>query len=300
MTTGKADSGAAWENPLMPNARLRQIYLAMVKARTLDRVLPRKRAARSTYGLEACLVSPAVDLGPNDLISDTLAGGVIDFLRGATLSATLHPGTASRKRGVRADCGSAARLPNPIKVADRLWSVLGAAAALKALAPQTKTPPDDSSTPPQAGVVVAYALPGEVPAAVWRNALTYARAKSLPVVFVVLPSKAERALPSTHPITSLALTCRVPGMPVDADDAVAIYRVAQESILHARIGGGPALIECVPFVVAGGIKRRSPAPDAISGLEQYILQRRVATRPWMDRQSRLFAKQAAAGKTASK
>ena len=39
---------AVYENPLIPNARLRQIYRAMVRARTLARALPplvRKRWA---------------------------------------------------------------------------------------------------------------------------------------------------------------------------------------------------------------------------------------------------------------
>ncbi len=57
------------------------------------------------------------------------------------------------------------------------------------------------------------------------------------MVFVVLPARgAKRA----GGVTALALECGVPAIPVDADDAVAIFRVAQESIGRARIGGGVA------------------------------------------------------------
>jgi Dehydrogenase E1 component len=293
MTAEAADSVAAFDNPLMPNARLRQIYLAMLRARTLAHLAPRRRGDRSTAGLEACLVSPTVDLGPGDLVSDVLIGGAIDFLRGATLATVLQPGIVTKKRGVHADCGKAARLINPIDIAERVWSTLGAAAALKAHA-------NADAEPQQAGVLVFYILPDQVTPALLRKALTFAREKALPVLVVVLPAPPPKdAKGTTSSVSSIALRCGVPGIPVDAHDAVAIYRVAQEAIGHARIGGGPALIESMQFVVEGG-KKRGPVNDAVSGLEQYILQRRVATRAWMDREAASFSKQAAAAKAASK
>jgi TPP-dependent pyruvate/acetoin dehydrogenase alpha subunit len=99
----------------------------------------------------------------------------------------------------------------------------------------------------------------------------------------------------TGGVSALALGCGVPAIAVDADDAVAIYRVAQESIGHARIGGGAALIECVPFVLAGttATAKRNVANDAIAGLEQYMVQRGVVTKAWMDRAAKSFAKRLA-------
>ncbi len=93
-------------------------------------------------------------------------------------------------------------------------------------------------------------------------------------------------------VSKLALSCGVPAIFVDADDAVAIYRVAQESIGHARIGGGPALIECVPFVLERAGKRVA-AQDAIVGLERTLLQRGVGSRAWMEREAKRFAKRIA-------
>ena len=40
---------------------------------------------------------------------------------------------------------------------------------------------------------------------------------------------------------------QLPRIVVDAGDALAMYRVAQESVAHARRGQGPALIVCVSF-----------------------------------------------------
>ena len=305
MMAEAGDAGAAWENPLIPNARLKQIYLAMVQARTLARMLPPARGARSTAGLEACLASAAVDLGPGDLVSDALTGGGVDFLRGATLAKVLRPGQTSAKRGVSANCGSAARLQPPSGIAERIWSALGAAAALKAETARTATEAKAAgSTPRQAGVVVIYSLPNEMPAAQWRKALTFAREQELPVLFVVLPAPAAKGgrpyAPKRGGVSALAVSCGLPGIPVDADDAVAIYRVAQESIGHARMGGGTAVMECVPFVIARAPGKRPGGADSIAGLEHYMLHRRVATRAWMDGEAKAFARRVASAKAASK
>ncbi len=302
MMAEATDTATPWENPLIPNARLRQIYLAMTRARVLAHALPSRRHDKRTLGLEACLVSAAVDLGPGDLVSDALSGGVVDFLRGATLGEALRPGAAKKKSGVVADCGSATRLPASVVSAERIWTALGAAVALKAETVLAKSEAKAAgSTGKQSGVVVVYALPGEVSPALWRKALTFARDNDLPVLFVVLPSALTKgSAAKIGNVSSIALRCGLPEIPVDADDAVAIYRVAQESIGHARIGGGAALIECVPFVVEGAAGKPGRTADAIAVLETYLLERHVSTRAWVERESKSFAKRLATENAASK
>jgi TPP-dependent pyruvate/acetoin dehydrogenase alpha subunit len=315
----QADEGAATDNPLIPNERLRQIYLAM--ARTLALALRSARRGQSpaagTLGLEAALVSATADLGPCDMVSDALAGGVVDFLRGRSLKEVLRAGKAgasasrrSRKsgtgvRGLVAECGAAVRLPSTTDAAERIWAALGAAAALKAAAAQARVEDKakaevkaKTTDMAQAGVVVVYALVDEVPAALWKKALRFAADQELPVVFVVLPPARERggkarAAAKAGGVSALALSCGVPAIVVDADDAVAIYRVAQESIGHARIGGGAALMECVPFVLKGAAGKVRVTQDAIAGLERTMLQRGVAARAWMEREAKAFAKRIA-------
>lgn len=282
MMAESVDAGAVWENPLIPNAKLRQIYRAMVRLRTLAHALPAGR--REGLGLEACLASTSVDLAPGDLVSDTIAGEAVEFLRGATLGTVLRPKGKKAKGGPAVECGAAGRLPGGMGPAERVWAALGAAAALKATWAQEKAAAKAAGeSPKDERVVLVYALAGEVPAAVWRKALAFAAEKELPVIFVVLPARGKGR------VTELALQARVPGIPVDADDAVAIFRVAQESIGRARIGGGPALMECVPFVTASKSKKAA-ASDAIAGLESYLLQRKVATKVWMEREAKAFAK----------
>jgi TPP-dependent pyruvate/acetoin dehydrogenase alpha subunit len=322
--TQKKAETVAWENPLIPNARLRQIYLAMTQARALERVLPaakragavdakakfsdKKSAAAKTagsFGLEAALVGAAFDLGVCDLVSDALAGGAVELLRGATLSGILQPSTASRRRGGKAAATTAARLIAPATIAERVWAAIGAASALKAAHAQaraedkTSAESDKQADKParQAGVIALFTLPGEVSAALWKTALTFVAAETLPIVFVVLPAPRERGSKGRKKIigavSDISLASGIPAIAVDADDVIAIYRVAQESIGRARAGGGAALIECLPFAlegVKGSEVKRGTSSDAIATLERYLLQRCIATKLWIEREAKSFAK----------
>jgi TPP-dependent pyruvate/acetoin dehydrogenase alpha subunit len=324
----KKTEAVAGENPLISNARLRQIYRAMMQARALGKALPKAKRGK-TCGLEAALVSTAVDLGPGDLVSDALAGGVVDFLRGTSLKEVLRAGKAgasasrrSRKsgtgvRGLVAGCGTAVRLPGATDAAERMWAALGAAAALKLATAQARSEAQatakakaevkakttdmaaarQATEARQAGVVVVYALVDEASAGLWKKVLRFAAEQELPVVFVVLSAGARggkaRGAARASGVNSLAHRCGVPAIVVDADDAVAIYRVAQESIGHARIGGGAALIECAPFVLEGAAGKVRVTQDAIAGLERIMVQRGVATRAWMEREAKAFAKRLA-------
>jgi TPP-dependent pyruvate/acetoin dehydrogenase alpha subunit len=339
----QAEAVAAWENPLIPNARLRQIYLAMARARTLAKAMPTARRGQ-TIGLEAALVSATVDLGPGDLVSDALTGGVVEGLRGARLDEALRTGKAAdsrrQKTSVRgrvrggsfhkAECGGAGRLIGLSDAAERIWAAMGAAAALKTATAQARIEAkvseseaagEESASSQRAGVVVFYALPGELSAALWKKALSFAAEQELPLVFVLLPAARVRSgkarATKVGGVSALALGCGVPAIAVDADDAVAIYRVAQESVGHARIGGGAALIECVPFVIQdaaskhaatkergatsrhAAANRHSTANDAIAELERYLMQRGIASKTWMEREARLFAQRVEKAKAGS-
>ncbi len=277
----------AYENPLMPNAKLRQIYLAMVQARLLDQALSagrRRTSANTIAGLEAGLVSTSVDLGSQDVVSDAVGGGVVDFLRGTRLESVLRPDEATRKRGFKADCGAAGRLIRPSAILERVWTGLGAAAALKAL-----RVPEKAETPAgQLGVSIIYTRLGEVSPGLWRQALTFAATQELPALFVVLPPVPGKA--KAWGASTSAMRHGIPAIAVDSSDAVAIYRVAQEAIGRARAGGGAALIDCVPFVLEGAKSGRKASTDAIAGLEEYMLSRGVASRTWMEREAKSFAK----------
>jgi hypothetical protein len=51
-------------------------------------------------------------------------------------------------------------------------------------------------------------------------------------------------------------------------------------------------------VLHGGAGK--PTPNAIAGIEQYMLQRGVVTRRWMEREAKSFQRRLAAAKAAAK
>jgi hypothetical protein len=289
------ESGAppAYENPLIPNARLRQIYTAILYARILGESLPPNQR-RLTHGLEAALVSTSADLAANDLVSDAFTTPVIDHIRSTSFNAPKHdpsiPPLKPKARAALTAWATPATLPPVRSTTERIQQALGAASALKAAHAKSRAYTGaKGGTTRQQGVVILYTQPGEVPPSLWQTSLAFAAGHELPILFVVLPSprinRNNIPAPSAKlsPIIAIALRNKLPGITVDANDPVALYRVAQESIARARDGGGPALIECVPFAIQGS---RTQPEDALPALERYLLLRGVATRVWLDRTGR--------------
>jgi pyruvate dehydrogenase E1 component alpha subunit len=88
---------------------------------------------------------------------------------------------------------------------------------------------------------------------------------NLPILLVCQSS------PQAEDICQHAQACNFPGVTVDGDDAVAIYRVATEAMAHARRGSGPTLIECRPWPLSGqesGDRQFSENP--ILKMEKYL------------------------------
>jgi TPP-dependent pyruvate/acetoin dehydrogenase alpha subunit len=301
----------AYENPLIPNARVRQMYRGILRAHLLGRALPPSQCAL-TAGREAALVSASLDLASGDLVSDALSGPVIDFLRGTPLhriglknGRVPHPDSAwVGSHRILADSGAAARLPTSTDSAARIWVALGAAAALQSAASLAKKQPASTESPAKdPSVALVYALPGELPANAWKTVLAFVARHDLPIIFVLLPASTAQkshAYTAKNPdIRTIAHRAHVPAIPVDADDPVALYRVAQESIGHARIGGGPALIQCVSFP-AEQAAARSALPPALAHLEQYMLHRGIAAAGWLKSEAAAFTAHVARLRSASK
>ena len=261
------------ENPLVPNEKLRQMYRAMAEARVLDEHVTKlqkrvkgRRRLDSIRGQEACRVSTAIDLGPGDLVSDSQVGVVMDLIAGEktgsllTRVAGIHSGKKEkRKKAV----GVYGRLPWIDDAVERLRMVMGAALSFKALG--------------RANVVVAYVRGDEIAKGVWQKLLRFASKLELPIIFVVLPAGKTR----NGAMNLSAKTARwgVPGIPVDAGDAVALYRAAQESLGRTRGGDGPVLIECVEFRVKGG--KGSLPVDPVLQMKKFLLGGKICTEAWL-------------------
>jgi TPP-dependent pyruvate/acetoin dehydrogenase alpha subunit len=266
-----------YENPLVPNKKLRQMYVAMVEARVLDgrilrlqKKMKARRRLESIRGQEACRVSTAIDLGPGDLVSDSQVGVVMDMLAGEKVSsllkrvAALHSG--KKIKNATAAGISARLLPWIDDAGERLRMAMGAALSFKTLG--------------QANVVVAYVRHGEVARGVWRQVLGLASKLELPVIFVVLPAVKGEKRNGMANLSAKTARWGVPGIPVDVADAVALYRVAQESMGRTRGGDGPVLIECIQCRVKG--KGAVASVDPIVQMAKFLLDRKVCTKAWLE------------------
>jgi TPP-dependent pyruvate/acetoin dehydrogenase alpha subunit len=264
-----AEPTTSWENPLIPNKRLRELYAAMVELRLLEQHIGKlQRSLRSSArlylhpGEEGCLVSTVLSLNPGDLTSEPSAGIAIRFLRGAGLG-TLFALKASPAKDVPGE------IPAIADTAARLHVAIGAALALAARK--------------KGSLAVAYVHAGDLTSPHWKPILKLAAANAAPVLFVVLPSE-DAAKPGQLSLASTA--CGVPGIPVDAADPVALYRVAQESMHRARAGGGPVLMECIPFQLPG---KPAPPADPILTMQQFLLPRGIANEAWFQNVADRFA-----------
>ncbi len=299
MEKSKTTEAVRHENPLMPDERLRQIYTAMVGMRLLEEHLQHRRAGTkrvakrgdTVYGEEAARASTALSLGAGDLLADCGAAPGMALLLGAELKAlrrSLTAKVAKTKAATTATAGAKAStpavsgefgrtLPLATDAEERMERSLGAAAVLKVQG---------------AGrVLLVYARPEEMRRKVWKRALGAAGEQELPMIFVALPHSREGSSMAEGELAQRARSWGVPGFPVDGSDAVALFRVMQESLLRGRTGGGPALLECIAFARSGEGVREDP----VERLAELLLAKGVASEQWTERTRSAFRKRLTTG-----
>jgi TPP-dependent pyruvate/acetoin dehydrogenase alpha subunit len=246
----KAPKGS-WENPLIPNARLQQIYADMLRAQMLEA----KLAPASARAPEAVASALLIDLRDDDALASTAPA--YRFLKGVPLRQLFGKKRPRASHSQKTDRGFPVQNVLPV-IADT-------AVALNAAMGVAITYQRNSCGDRNSNVVLAFTDD----AAACVRAARIAEEHRLPILFVYLQKGAKAAL-------SLA-TRRygIPGMPVDRDDALAVYRVAQEAIARARSGGGPTLIECMRYVAA---PRRGQ--NALATLERTLKRKGLFTPSW--------------------
>ncbi len=122
--------------------------------------------------------------------------------------------------------------------------------------------------------VIASARAGSDP--ILREAHQVADEAKLPVLFVE-DRRTSDSDGATQKRNSAPLPQRIgamPSIPVDAEDVIAIYRVAHESMVRAREGGGPTRIQCVGWAATDN------SGDAVGHLEQWLEARGLPAQAW--------------------
>jgi hypothetical protein len=245
---------AATPHPLISDTRLQHLYVTLLRTRLLrQQSRPRKAAAP--------LVAPEA----------LVTGTVTHFKDGDTVMPASGDGMAALARGhaVRRVLGSAA-LPGILASAPTAEARFAIATGYAMARQNTQH------------IVLAFSGPGVVSLDGLRPSLSYAALHNLGILFVI-ETAANADLSSARHTNPLGLY----GIPVDGNDVVAIYRVAQEAIHRARRGVGPTLIDCKPWPLDG------PA-DPVLRLEKMLERRRLSTEEVKERTIAAFKKELSA------
>jgi len=257
------------QNPLISNRMLRQIYGKLVEVRAFDEhsaKMPRriKNSAQqpSIRGQEAPRISSLIALKTGDLISDSSLYPATELLLGTKLR---HLPKQNSTRQISSHTNKTPTQLPPIADAKvRLQLAMGAALALKIRG--------------QGNIVVAFVAPRELGGSAWKTVLTLAARLELPIIFVVLPAVLKKNVSITK-VSEKARLAHVPGIPVDSSDAIALFRVMQESLGRTRGGDGPVVIECLKYTLPGQPLAEN---DAIVKMGRFLLERKVCSLAELD------------------
>ena len=247
---------------LISSRKFRELYAALLRCEMLEeRLAP--FSANGTQSAIAAGVSLTLDLEREDtvvLTPQTLAAGLV---KGVPVHALLNRGNGAGANGSAFIFGDVnAFKPASSAVSAQAGLATGAALANK-IANNRK-------------VALAFMEGGTAALKECKEALELASKHKLPVLYVV-----DADLKRSDEKLLAQLAELLPVITVEAQDVIAIYRVAQESIARAR-DGGPTLIVCVPY------DPEANSPNAVANMERYLIGKKLFETRWKDEAASQF------------
>jgi TPP-dependent pyruvate/acetoin dehydrogenase alpha subunit len=264
----------------------------MLKCRMLEervRILFKQSKFTGNYyaavGQEATAVGAAIDLTPEDTIGGSHRDFITNFIKGAPLDkmfCQLYARAASPDKGRSSPAHMGYAPLNVITPSSTIAAQLNIATGV-ALANKMKK---------NNKIAMAFSGDGSTSLGFWHEALNFAGVHELPIVFICqnnlwAESVSLKLQTKVQDISLKAQAYGFPGITVDGNDVVAVYRVASEAIAHARRGSGPTLIECKTYRWYGHseidpAKYRDPeeverwkAKDPILNMEKYLTSKKL-------------------------
>jgi hypothetical protein len=244
------------ELSLIPHGKLLAMYAAVLKCRLLAR--KRKGSRRIS---EAVAVGATVDLLPTDAICPAANDLTPCLVKGVALQPLW------RWWSHRSQNDSAARVPAAFPRANVIAPNATTAARLEAtlrLASHLKSAGSQSVAVFFTGTEVSPSKSADISHQEFASLMRTAATLRLPILFI------RQSEAKSEDWIQLSEDSGVPGMVVDRDDVVAVYRVVFEALAHARYGNGPTLIECKPWRVEGRKRGAPRESDCIGKMELYI------------------------------
>jgi TPP-dependent pyruvate/acetoin dehydrogenase alpha subunit len=279
---GQATAAAAVSTggSLISDAKLKQLYATMVECRLLTERVCRLRGQPRSAGLyaasmgqEAIATGCAISLQPEDTIALAPQNAIAGLVKGVPLGEVVAQ--------IYARPSAHSQSPNIIMPSPTQCTQLGLATSV-ALANKQKK---------KSNVVVAFSNKATTTLDCWHEALELAASKSLPIIFVVEdnPWTDPASFKEEEAASEKARNYGFPIIPVDANDVVAVYRVACESLERVRQGGAPVLVEGKPYRLFSKTKRRVAKSaawrterDALTHMERYLKAKGLFTASWKD------------------
>src|SRR3989442_598809 len=236
------------ETPPIPREVLLRLYREMVRLRTRDeRMMTLQRQGRVGFygactGQEAATLACAIAVEASDWIFPALREGGAMLLRGFPLVPYLcqiYATADDEPKGRQMPSHMASRSVNQVSgsscIGTQLPQAVGAAMAARIKGDRT--------------VIAAYLGDGATSEGDFHVAMNFAGVFKAPVVFVCQNNHWAISVPSSKQTASESIAVKAegygfPGVKVDGNDAVAVYRAVKEAVDRARSGGGPTLVEC--------------------------------------------------------
>lgn len=259
--------------PEISEERLLSLYRTMVLMRAIDKRLEGlQRMGRigffgSARGQEGAVVGSGAALEPEDWVFPALRENAIMLLRGFPLSryfAHMFGNAHDVLKGRMQPMHFAGRQVNQVSwsstIATQLPHAVGAAYAMKHRGDKC--------------VAMGFIGDGGTSEPDFHAALNFAAVWKAPAVLICQNNQWAISVPTALQTKSetFAVKARAYGMPgvrVDGNDVLAVYREVKAAVERARAGGGPTFLELVTFRMGGHSSADDPSRYRDEGVVAY-------------------------------
>lgn len=229
--------------PRLPEADLKRLYRAMCLAREADqRMLKLQRQGRMgtfplSTGQEATVCGAAFAMTEKDWYVGAYRDLGARLMRGEPFSRYCLYWAGYEEGNVNPSAGRT--LPTSVIIGAQTLHAVGIGFAVKYRG-ETDT------------AVVTFCGDGATSEGDFHEALNFASLWQAPVVFICLNNQWAISLPRAkqtraQTIAQKSIAYEIPGLQVDGNDVLAVYKATHEALERARAGGGPSFIEAITY-----------------------------------------------------
>jgi pyruvate dehydrogenase E1 component alpha subunit len=262
-TQESLNTGLNQGKSLIGPEKLRELYASMLKCRILSETLNRLSKIKSRPRKEeASKASSAIDLRADDAVSCSASDYSAQLLATVPVSYLLQKARRTSKPSRSWTLSMVNSQPASSKMIPPTHDAVLQISLATGVALEFQRQKKDSVV-----LVFCSGLMSSLDRA--EDAFTFAGAHRLPVIFVVQEHAIQNSSGSSGRSATSVDPYGFPSIPVDGSDAVAVYRVAFESMYKARIGEGPTLMLC---------KYERNSPDPLLHAENYLKKKNL----WSD------------------